>query len=127
MPPSPLSLGQWLQKRVRCDFGDESTFSGISSPCVALGRALPAKRLSNQNQPSFGLQFAGVPGVNPDGYEPVLLTLEPTSSNFRRLGATQAKQDELEASAADWGMYSSFVEERVTVTSQKTASGTYQL
>jgi len=58
------------------------------------------------------LQFAGVPGVNPDEYEPVLLKPEPTISNFRLVGPTQAKPDELEASAADWGMYSSFVEER---------------
>ena len=46
----------------------------------------------------------------------MLLKLDPTSSNFRLVGAAQAKPDELEASAADWGMYSSFVEERVRCT-----------
>ena len=78
-------------------------------------------------QPAFEVHYENIPGVNADEYEPVLLKLEPTNSNFRLVGATQAKQDVLEASAADWGMYSSFVEERIASQSQKIASGNYTI
>ena len=99
-------------------------------PTVTDVWALPgqkAETLVHQNQPSFEVQFAGVPGVADDDYEPVLLKLEPTPSNFRLVGATQAKQDELQLSNADWGMYSSFVEERISTTAKKIASGSYQV
>lgn len=107
-----------------------STLLSHHKPTVTHVWALPGQKAENplhQTQPAFEVQFAGVPGVNPDEYEPVLLKLEPSSSNFRLVGATQAKQDELEASATDWGMYSSFVEERVAINAKKIASGDYQL
>jgi hypothetical protein len=99
-------------------------------PTVTDVWALPGQKaeiLVHQNQPSFEVQFAGVPGVAADDYEPVLLKVEPTPNNFRLVGATQAKQDELQLSTPDWGMYSSFVEERIRTTAKKIASGSYQL
>jgi hypothetical protein len=78
-------------------------------------------------QPAFEVQYANVPGINADEYEPVLLKLEPTANNFRLVGATQAKPDALQASTADWGMYSSFVEERMPAQATKAAPGSYQL
>lgn len=80
-----------------------------------------------QSQPSFGVHYANVPRINPEDFEPVLLKLESTPSNFRLVGATQAKQDELQLSAADWNMYSSFMEERVGVNAKKTSIGNYEL
>jgi hypothetical protein len=78
-------------------------------------------------QPVFEVHYEGIPGINADEYEPVLLKLEVTSSNFRLVGATEAKQDELQATTSDWGMYSSFVEERVPAQATKVSAGNYQL
>ncbi|HXY47895.1 MAG TPA: hypothetical protein VEI01_00495 [Terriglobales bacterium] len=78
-------------------------------------------------QPIFEVHYEGIPGINADEYEPVLLKLEATSSNFRLVGATEARQDALQATTADWGMYSSFVEERVSAQATKVSAGSYQL
>jgi hypothetical protein len=78
-------------------------------------------------QPVFEVHYEGIPGINADEYEPVLLKLEATASNFRLVGATEAKQDELQATTADWGMYSSFVEERVPAQATQVSLGCYQL
>lgn len=92
--------------------------------------ALPgpkAETAIHQNQPTFEVQYADLEGVNPDEYELILLKLEPTSSNFRLVGAKQAKQDQVQVSTADWGTYSSFLEERVGVNSKKTSTGKYEI
>ncbi len=92
--------------------------------------ALPGQRADtvlHQTQPSFEVHFSDIPGVNADDYEPALVKLEPSPNNFRLVGATQTKQDQMQASTTDWGMYSAFVEERVAITSRKVSSGTYQV
>jgi hypothetical protein len=107
-----------------------SLFSQHHKPTVTEVWALPGQKAETSltnNQPSFEVHFANVPGVNPDEYEPVLLKLEPTTNNFRLVGATQAKQDAMESATADWGLYASFVEERLAINSKKVASGEYQL
>ena len=78
-------------------------------------------------QPSFEVRYDNIPGINADEYEPVLLKLESTPNNFRLVGATEAKQDALQTSTTDWGMYSSFVEERIAGQATKIAPGHYQL
>ena len=78
-------------------------------------------------QPAFEVHYDNIPGINADEYEPVLLKLESTTNNFRLVGATEAKQDALQSSTADWGIYSSFVEERIPAQATKAASGSYQL
>lgn len=78
-------------------------------------------------QPQFEVLYDKMPGVNAEEYEPVLLKLESTPNNFRLVGATEAKVDALQSSTADWGMYSSFVEERIPGQANKVASGNYQL
>jgi hypothetical protein len=103
---------------------------GHRKPIITHVWALPGQKsetLLHATQPSFEIHYENIPGVNADEYEPVLLKLEPTNNNFRLVGATQAKQDVLEASAADWGMYSSFVEERIASQSRKLAAGNYEL
>ena len=107
-----------------------SLFSQHHKPTVTEVWALPGQKAETaltNNQPSFEVHFANVPGINPDEYEPVLLKLEPTTNNFRLVGATQAKQDAMESATADWGLYASFVEERLAINSKKVASGEYQL
>lgn len=78
-------------------------------------------------QPSFEVLCDSVPGVSAEEYEPVLLKLEPSPNNFRLMGATEAKLDALQQPNADWGLYSSFVEERVPGQVTKVAPGHYQL
>lgn len=78
-------------------------------------------------QPAFEVHYDNIPGVNADEYEPVLLKLESSPNNLRLVGATEAKQDALQGSTGDWGMYSSFVEERIPAQATKTAPGNYQL
>lgn len=78
-------------------------------------------------QPTFEVHCDNIPGINPDDYQPVLLKLESTPNNYRLVGATEAKSDTLQSSAADWGMYSSFVEEVAPGKATKVGSGNYQL
>lgn len=105
-------------------------FLGHRKPTVTHVWALPGQKsetVLHTAQPAFEIHYESIPGVNADEYEPVILKIEPTNNNFRLVGATQAKQDAFEASAADWGMYSSFIEERVPSQSKKLAAGSYQL
>jgi curli biogenesis system outer membrane secretion channel CsgG len=78
-------------------------------------------------QPSFEVLCDSVPGISAEEYQPVLLKLESSPNNFRLVGATQAKSDALQQPNADWGLYSSFVEERVPGQVTKVAPGHYQL
>lgn len=106
------------------------TFMSHHKPPVTDVWALPGQKgdvVLHANQPSFEVHYESIPGINADEYEPVLLKLEPTPNNFRLVGATQAKQDAMETSAADWGMYSSFVEERIAAQVQKVSAGNYHV
>jgi hypothetical protein len=74
--------------------------------------------------PSFVVNFAGLPGVNPDQFEPVIVKLSLTpQSNFRLVGATEAATAAEESTQADWPIYSSFVEDRVAAKVEKLAAG----
>lgn len=103
----------------------------IQQPCRMQSRPSPRSvpKTRNQFHARCGKTSGGHPNpsrIRPssDGtYEPVLLKLEPTPNNFRLVGATEAKQDALQGSTADWGMYSSFVEERLPAQATKAAVG----
>jgi hypothetical protein len=86
-----------------------------------------SETIIHNSQPTFEINCDNIPGINTDEYEPVLLKLESTPNNFRLVGATPAKQDALQTSTTDWGMYSSFIEERVPGQATKVAPGSYQL
>jgi hypothetical protein len=106
------------------------SFLSHHKPPVTDVWALPGQKgdvVLHANQPSFEVHYESIPGINAEEYEPVLLKLEPTPNNFRLVGATQAKQDAMETSAADWGMYSSFVEERIAAQVEKVSAGNYRL
>jgi hypothetical protein len=105
-------------------------FMAHHKPTVTDLWALPGQKADtvlHASQPTFQVHYESIPGINADEYEPVLVKLEPTPNNFRLVGATQAKEDAMEASAADWGIYSSFVEDRVAAQIQKVSAGNYQL
>jgi hypothetical protein len=82
---------------------------------------------THNGQPAFEVSFDGIPGITVDDYEPVLITLQPSPSNFRLVGATAVKPSEMRSSEANWELYASFVEQRVPAQATKVASGRYQL
>ena len=105
-------------------------FMSHRKPTVTEVWALPGQKCDTQvheNTPSFEVNFANIPGVNAQEFEPVLVKLTPSNNNFRLVGATQAKQDVFESSAMDWEVYSSFVEERVSAQAKRIATAQYQL
>jgi hypothetical protein len=82
---------------------------------------------THNSQPAFEVSFDGIPGITVEDYEPVLIRLQPSPSNFRLVGAAPVKGSEMQSSTADWDMYASFVEQRVPSQATKVASGLYQL
>lgn len=77
--------------------------------------------------PQVSVNFATVPGINPDEFEPALVKLTPAQNTCRLVGATRGKEDALSNSAVDWQIYSGFVEDRVKIQSQKLGPGQYQI
>jgi len=76
----------------------------------------------------FEVNYAGIPGVNPDQFEPVLVKLALTpQSNYRLVGATEATSGAEQSSQQDWPIYSSFIEDRLAATVQKLAPGRARL
>jgi hypothetical protein len=79
------------------------------------------------DSPAFSVKFANTPGINPEDFEPAIVKLTPAQNTCRIVGATQGKEDASSSAAADWQIYTSFLEERVAVNSQKVKSGEYQI
>jgi len=77
--------------------------------------------------PAFSVDFSNVMGANPDDFEPTIVKLTPAQNTCRIVGATQGKEDAQSGSAADWEIYSSFLEERVAVNPQKVKRGQYKI
>jgi len=110
-----------------------SIFSGMMShrtQSVTYVWGVPSPASTNvlkTTKPTFSLDFSRVVGVNPDDYEPAIVKLTPAQNTCRVVGATQGKQDVRSSPAADWQMYSHFLEERVASTPQKLGSGKYKI
>lgn len=77
--------------------------------------------------PRFSVDFEKAPGVDPAGFAPEIVKLTPSQGSCRLVGATQGKEDARSRDAADWKIFSSFVEDRVAVNLQKAAAGQYQI
>jgi hypothetical protein len=86
-----------------------------------------SSNVSPSSLPVFLVSFADVPGVNADDYEPAILKLTPAQNSARLLGATQGKEDARSNAAANWQVYSNFLEDRVAIQTQKTARGQYRI
>ena len=64
------------------------------APKVTYAWGLPGRNSShtlNDTNPIFELNYGGIPGVDPDAYEPEVLRLVQTKDNYRLVGATQMK------------------------------------
>lgn len=77
--------------------------------------------------PTFAVNFANAPGIQPDEFEPALVRLTPAQNTCRIVGATQGKENASGGVAADWEVYSNFLEERVPATAEKSNPGEYKL
>lgn len=99
-------------------------------PTVTYVWGVPGPTSTNVLQtatPTFSVNFAKAPGVNPNDFAPEIVMLTPAQNTCRLVGATTGKEDVRSHDAADWEIYSSFVEDRVAVNLQKTAAGEYQM
>ena len=72
-------------------------------------------------------RFFSCLGVPPDDYAPAIVKLTPAQNTCRILGATQGKEDIRSSPAADWQIYSNFLEERVNTQVQKFSPGKYKI
>jgi hypothetical protein len=89
------------------------------------GRASP--NVLQTSTPKFEVNFAKAPGVNPDEFAPEIVRLTPAQNTCRLVGATQGKEDARSDNAADWEIYSAFIEDRVPVNLEKLSSGDYNV
>jgi hypothetical protein len=110
-----------------------SIFSGAighRTPTVTYVWGVPSPTSTNVLQtvsPSFLMDFSRVIGVNADDYAPVIVKLTPAQNTCRIAGATQGKADVRSSPAADWQVYSHFLEERVATNAEKLAPGKYKV
>ncbi len=99
-------------------------------PTVTYVWGVPGPTSTNVLQtatPTFSVNFAKAPGVNPNDFAPEIVKLTPAQNTCRLVGATRGKEDARSSDAADWEIYSSFVEDRVAVNLHKSAAGEYQM
>lgn len=108
-------------------------FSGVLShrtPTVTYVWGVPSPNSGNvlqSTKPTFTVDFSHAIGVSADEYEPAIVKLTPAQNTCRIVGATQGKEDIRSTPAADWQMYSHFLEERVASSPQKLGPGKYKL
>lgn len=106
-------------------------FSGVLShrtPTVTYVWGVSGAASANVLQtvsPTFALDFSRAIGINADEYEPAIVKLTPAQNTCRIVGATQGKADARSSAAADWQMYSHFLEERVATRADKLSTGKY--
>ena len=108
-------------------------FSGMMAhrkPTVTYVWGVPNPASANALQtasPTFSVDFSRTPGINLDDYEPAIVKLTPAQNTCRIIGATQGKEDATSSPAADWQIYSHFLEERVPATPKKLAPGKFEI
>jgi hypothetical protein len=90
--------------------------SGLNSSVVA-----------SSNRPSFDLNYAGLPGINPDEFEPAIVKVTASNNAWRLVGATDAKSDTVHNVVPQWEVYSSFIEDRIPVSVSKSSTGHAQI
>jgi len=108
-------------------------FSGVMShrkPTVTYVWGVPSPASGNALQtvsPAFTVDFSRVPGIAAGDYEPTIVKLTPAQNTCRIVGATQGKEDARSTPAADWQVYSHFLEERVATKNEPLGPGKFKL
>lgn len=77
--------------------------------------------------PQFATDFSHAPGVNPDEYQPAIVRLTLAQNTCRLVGATEGKEDARSDPAADWQIYSHFVEDPIAIKLQRVEVGKYTI
>jgi hypothetical protein len=107
-----------------------SGIMGSRKPSVTYVWGVPNPASANvlqTDKPEFSVDFSNAAAVRADDFEPAIVKLTPAQSTCRIVGATQGKPEVGGSVAADWEVYSSFLEERVAVNSQKLKPGQYKI
>jgi hypothetical protein len=89
--------------------------------------SVSSKNSLQTTSPAFSVDLSNTMGVNPDDFEPAIVKLTPAQNSYRIVGATQGKEDAQSNTAADWEIYSSFLEDRVAVHCEKVKAGIYNV
>jgi hypothetical protein len=103
---------------------------GHRQPTVTYVWGVPGPASANVVQtstPKLEAHFAKAPGVNPDEFAPEIVKLTPAQNTCRLVGATQGKEDARSDNAANWEIYSNFVEDRVPVRLERLSVGDYNV
>jgi hypothetical protein len=75
--------------------------------------------------PQFEVVYGEIPGIDPDEYEPIIVRLFQTRENWRLVGA---KKDDPEAyRKKEWSIYSEFIEERISIHSNRRGRGHFMI
>ena len=99
-------------------------------PAITYVWGVPGPASSNllkTTLPAFGVDFSRVQGIHAGDYAPAIVKLTPAQNTCRIVGATQGKEDARSSPAADWKVYSNFLEERVTTKDEKLSDGKYKV
>ncbi len=99
-------------------------------PTVTYVWGVPSPASGNVLQtvsPAFNVDFSRAPGVQADEYEPAIVKLTPAQNTCRIVGATQGKADLSASPAADWQVYSHYLEEKASAHADKQGPGKYKL
>src|SRR5207237_8112390 len=97
-----------------------------SKPTLTYAWALPGATSSSSvgAASSFQVTYAGVPGVNPDDYEPHIVKLAITKEQGWRLaGPAKAAEEMAPSTSPNWAVHSAFIEDKVTAEKTKAAPG----
>lgn len=103
---------------------------GHRQPTVTYVWGVPRPASANVLQtstPKLQVTFVKAPGVTPDDFAPEIVKLTPAQNTCRLVGATQGKEDARSDNAANWEIYSVFVEDRVAVKLEKISIGDYNV
>jgi hypothetical protein len=93
-----------------------SAFQGRASSTNIYLWGLPrgeSATVAASDRPRFEVNYAGIPGVNPDEFEPKIIKLNPTKDNWRLVGISQMKEGLAAGPNTAWPSYTSLLEEIV--------------
>ena len=108
-------------------------FSGVMAhrkPSVTYVWGVPNPSSANVLEtvsPTLIVDFSRVPAINKEEYEPTIVKLTPAQNTCRIVGATRGKEDARSTPAADWQIYSHFLEERVNTKTERLGAGKYKV
>lgn len=110
--------------------GQSGAAAGMGQGAMTAVWAIPGAKsetVIHGGAATFEVQLDATAGVNPEEYEPVLIRLTSTQTNFRLVGATTLNPAQLQSADANWNLYASFVEQRLPAQAAKVGSGHYTL